>query len=96
MPPHPAGSQLNTQERQALYRCLITEYYGGFKDPKYFGAKQPGLLMRSLTTYSCPKDLPEIQAISPLGITPKGDSIKNVDDLSVHPGKSQSGEIKSE
>jgi hypothetical protein len=50
----PPGARLTQEERNALYRCLMREYYGGFLDPRAGGAAERGTWLRALDHPACP------------------------------------------
>jgi len=49
----PPGENLSTEERDALFECLIYEYYGGFKAKRFNQNPNPGTFLRSLLAIPC-------------------------------------------
>jgi hypothetical protein len=50
----PPGSSLTNDERAALDRCIVKEYYGGFQS--LIPGSTPGIYLQSLTQMKCPAD----------------------------------------
>jgi hypothetical protein len=60
----PPGAKLTDDESDALYNCLVSEYYGGFSNPRYGGSTRPGLLLKWLSEPACPDSVPGTRTIT--------------------------------